>query len=217
MRCRLPNPLLYRLCWLPAIGFMAVMLFAVACTGTARDRVMHFFFEYPATEAIGKPLESGKDITAGEVAMAGPNTPFAVSRHRPFVEHRCQVCHNPDRQFAPRADMPSRCRNCHTRYFEEAPYRHAPALREDCTLCHTMHASRHSALLRFSQAVLCTSCHDAQFEDSALTTYHRGMDTVDCTACHNPHASTRRMLLKPEAERLPIPVSGNGSRSTVVN
>lgn len=217
MRCRLPNPLLYRLCLLPTIGLTAIMLFAGACTGTARDRVMHFFFEYPDNTASGKPLKPEEDITAAEIAMAGPTTLFAASRHRPFVEHRCQVCHNPDRQFAPRSDMSVRCKNCHAGYFEDAPYRHAPALRNDCILCHTMHASRHGALLRFSQDTLCISCHDAQFEDSALTTYHRGIDTVDCTACHNPHASVLRMLLKPEAERPRIPVDGHDNPPTVVN
>ncbi len=205
MRCRLLKPLSTRACLLPAVASAAVMFFVVACSNTTRDRVMHFFFEYPDPEPSTKALDSGDHLTAREVAMGGPLAPFAVSRHRPFVERRCDVCHDAQRQFAPRSDQTAACARCHAGYFEAVPFGHAPVLTKDCTVCHTMHVSRHDGLLRFSQATLCTSCHEAQFEDAALTSYHRGISAVDCTACHDPHGSALRMLLKPEKVRPQLP------------
>ena len=213
MRYRMPNLFSKRVYLLPAAVLVAVIFFVAACSMTARDRVMHFFFEYPAeADASQESLESEGFLTARQVAAGGATAPFAVSRHSPFVERRCAVCHDPQRQFAPRADQSATCQSCHASYFQRVPFGHAPVVTGDCTFCHTMHVSQHESLLKFSQATLCVSCHDAEFEEAALATYHRGIESLKCTACHNPHGSSLRMLLKPEKDRPGVP-AGRSERS----
>lgn len=189
----------------------------VACSHGTRDRMMHFFFEYPLLDDDSESLVSGDLRTARDVALGGPRTSVPVSRHRPFVERRCAVCHEPTRPFAPRPDQSTACRSCHADQFEELAYGHAPVLTGDCTVCHTMHVSRHDSLLRFSQPTLCRSCHEAEYEAEALTTYHRGIDGLDCTACHDPHASSLPMLLKPENDRAAARPGAPVGRSDGVN
>ena len=64
-----------------------------------------------------------------------------------------------------------------------------------------MHTSRYPGLLNARQAELCTSCHAAQQDDAALTSYHKEIEVVACTGCHDPLFADNPLLLKAEDVR----------------
>lgn len=163
---------------------------------------MHFFFEYPGPPA---KVDEASQQKPAELFERFPVTerpsPEFVSRHPPFAEHRCRSCHVPEMGQAPRADFAGACRQCHQTYFQYHRFGHAPVVSGECRLCHVMHVSRERALLKTPQATLCTSCHPAHQDESALDSYHQGIMRVACTACHEAHFADSQSLLKPEEVR----------------
>jgi len=181
-----------------AAGAILVLL---GCSTETRSRLMHFFFEYPEPMSTGEPAEQRPDVAPQARLPEQAEEPTIASRHTPFVERQCGSCHEADAGQAPRAEFMVACRICHSPYFQYQRYAHAPVVSSDCQVCHVMHLSPHKALLKASQAILCTDCHAAHADESALTTYHRGIDRWDCTACHDAHFGDSPALLKPEQQR----------------
>jgi predicted CXXCH cytochrome family protein len=60
-----------------------------------------------------------------------------------------------------------------------------------------MHTSRWDGLLHHTETKLCISCHAADYDDEAATTYHRGIGGKACSNCHDPHFADNPGLLKP--------------------
>ncbi len=202
MRVRIVHPPVLRdLLLLAAVGVVGA-LFAVACAPDSRDRMMHFFFEIPDKTTDAGPAATPGSVAANDTAFGGKWPQHVVSRHPPFLERRCQVCHDPDNSNTPRVDQLTGCKACHPKLFEYRRYGHGPAVNGSCVLCHNMHLSLQDALLQSPQAQLCTSCHAAQDGSEALDTYHRDIESRDCTACHDPHGADNPGLLTPAAVKL---------------
>jgi len=197
MRVRLVHsPVVRDLLLVAAVGVAGALL-VVACAPDSRERMRHFFFEIPDDAKGGGDAAAPGSVTARDIAFGGEWPQYVVSRHPPFLERRCQVCHDLDNGNTPRADQLTGCKSCHPKYFEYRRYGHGPAVGGFCTLCHNMHASYQRSLLQGPQARLCTSCHAAQYSDEALGTYHRDIESRDCTTCHDPHGTDTPGLLVP--------------------
>lgn len=182
----------------------------LGCSADARTRVMHFFFEYPPSVEPDRIPNVERSVVAEAASGPTKSAPRFASRHAPFTERACQSCHVSGAGQAPRSDFADACRECHAPYFAYRRFGHAPVVTQDCRYCHTMHTSRYPALLKAPQAEMCTSCHAAQQDEAALTSYHRGIDVVACTSCHDPHFADNPLLLKPEDVRRAL----NEARST---
>ena len=196
-----------------ALILVCVVGLPLGCSPALRSRVMHFFFEYPEPQ---KPVDAvdRRPIRQAETPALTvvPADRFA-SRHPPFVQRACASCHVRDQSQSPRADFQAACRECHQTYFTYHRFGHAPAASGDCRICHVMHVSKYAALLTESQAVLCTRCHEAHVDESALTSYHRDIVGLDCTACHEAHFGESQMLLKANRPgNATQPATGNGGR-----
>jgi len=169
----------------------------VACAPDSRDRMARFFFEVPDQKDATPDASAPRSATAKEVAFGNHWPEYVVSRHPPFVERRCQVCHDTEAGNAPRSDQLTGCKSCHPERFEYRRFGHGPAASGACLQCHNMHTSYQRALLRAPQALLCTKCHAAQYDSAALETYHKDIESRDCTTCHDPHGTDVPGLLVP--------------------
>jgi len=176
-----------------AAGAIAVVL---GCSADTRSRLMHFFFEYPQPASAPEHADQPTDDTPDDRPLDRPQTVAVASRHAPFIQRQCQSCHAAEFGQATRDDFLSACRDCHPTYFEYRRFAHAPVASADCRYCHVMHVSQQAALIKAPQRILCTDCHDAQADDSALDTYHRGIDLRHCTDCHDAHFGESSALLK---------------------
>ncbi len=176
----------------------------VACAADTRRRVMHFFFEYPDAPSVdsSKPAEPGLTTSANRSADDRRRSLRVMSQHPPFTMRQCESCHAPELGQRLHDDFPSLCRDCHETHFEERRYVHGPVASGDCLFCHTMHVSTEKALLTQPQAVLCTSCHPAQWDDGAPAPYHDGIERLACTDCHEAHFADNPKLMKPDRVRL---------------
>jgi len=194
--------------WRVLVSAAVVGLAVAACSVESRDRLKRFFFEVPPSNA-----ESGGEAPGNAaVAPTAAPTPAAhtafggtwpenvVSRHRPFAERRCGMCHDAQKGNAPFADQMPGCKSCHSELFGYRRYEHGPFASRDCTHCHEMHTSRWGHLLHKPETKLCVDCHAAQYSDEALATYHASINSQKCTACHDPHFSEIPSLLKPGHE-----------------
>lgn len=202
--------------WRVLVSAAVIGLAVAACSVQSRDRLKHFFFEVPktnaesGTEAPAKAAAAGTETAAGTASAAptpAAHTAFGgtwpknvVSRHPPFAERRCSMCHDAHKGNAPLADQMPGCKSCHSELFQYRRYEHGPFASRDCLHCHEMHTSRWEKLLHKPETKLCVDCHAAQYSDEALTTYHASINSQKCTDCHDPHFSDNPRLLKPGHE-----------------
>ena len=68
----------------------------------------HFFFEIPAEDETAEATEAPDDTApapAAQTAFGGTWPRYVVSRHRPFAERRCGVCHDAEQGNQPLAPV----------------------------------------------------------------------------------------------------------------
>jgi len=183
--------------WQVAATGVVVGMAAVACSVESRERLKHFFFEVPDNGPPSDAPADGAPTPAAHAAFGGTWPRYVVSRHRPFAERRCGVCHDAERGNAPLEDQITACTSCHTEYFRYRRYGHGPAALNQCGYCHDMHTSRWDGLLKQPESELCVSCHAAQYSKEATATYHASIEAKTCTDCHEPHYADNPGLLKP--------------------
>jgi len=116
------------------------------------------------------------------------------SEHQPYVEKRCNDCHdkNTDSGFVVAAD--ALCAHCH-KDFPKGDFLHGPAAVGGCLKCHVPHTSENPSLLVKPKGELCKSCHT---EPRISQQLHNNVKTkgVECTDCHDPHGGSVRFFLK---------------------
>jgi predicted CXXCH cytochrome family protein len=91
---------------------------------------------------------------------------FNLPSHHPVPEGRmtCTACHSPHKGSIYRAGSTSLvsenefCLSCHTAQRGPFTFEHE-ALREGCTVCHTVHGSVNAKMLTVRDANLCLKCH----------------------------------------------------------
>lgn len=165
----------------------------LSCSAPARDRVMHFFFEYPATASAPGDASSRPTSAAAPIPLLADKR-IVASAHPPFVQRQCVSCHNPANAYQPPLDV---CRACHAKLYEPRPFAHGPFAADACMQCHVPHASSLRKLLRVPDPDQCLRCHEmTKFPECPGRKYHV---PGACTACHEPHNADRRFMLKPRA------------------
>lgn len=170
-------------------------LILVGCSAAAKERILNWFFEIPATQtAESTRALPGQPITAATQPQVMPELGRRfTSVHPPFAQRRCTACHDAAQRMQPRKDALDSCRGCHERYFS-SEVGHAPVNQGQCEVCHDMHQSREPALLKKATYDLCMECHDESELFSTET--HRNEEARRCTQCHDAHFGAEN-LLKP--------------------
>jgi len=178
------------------LGVVGLLALSVACSGTARYRVLSFFLD--GVPPPGTP--SGTD-TGGpeglrlEAPIEPPRTqPYQLYiPHTPYRENRCEGCHNANSGQLIRPVQEGLCVSCHSKVVA-APFLHGPVAVNDCTACHQHHTSPFPNLLLADPVATCLNCHDR--EDLSAGEYHATLDQRSCTDCHDPHGSDNRFFVK---------------------
>lgn len=102
---------------------------------------------------------------------------FHLPQHHPVLEKKmnCVQCHDPHGRdiFKPAGGLalarPNEpCSECHRQQTRPFVFEH-PALREGCTVCHTVHGSVNAKLLTQPDSNLCLRCH-AQVQGPSVAT-----------------------------------------------
>jgi len=92
---------------------------------------------------------------------------FHLPQHHPVLEHKmsCVQCHDPHGRdiFKPAGGLElarpnEACAECHREQTRPFVFEHA-ALREGCTVCHSVHGSVNAKLLTQRDSNLCLRCH----------------------------------------------------------
>lgn len=122
--------------------------------------------------------------------------------HTPFRERNCAACHD-DRADLIKEAGSRLCLDCHEKKDVSSPAAagmeiHPPVEDEDCSFCHSSHASTEEGLLNEAELTLCLGCH-RKFKKATILkpkSSHEAVLTGKCHRCHEPHFSANRSLLK---------------------
>jgi predicted CXXCH cytochrome family protein len=116
------------------------------------------------------------------------------SKHPPYIEKRCNDCHNKETESGFVVAREALCAHCH-KGFPEGSFLHGPAAVGACLKCHVPHTAQNPNLLVKPKGELCITCHA---ETRVAQGLHSKMVTmgVECTACHDPHGGNNRYFLR---------------------
>jgi len=130
---------------------------------------------------------------------AVPAVPPRFTKHPPFEERRCGMCHESRFSVTLKGTQPQVCFGCHKDFLTDAKVTHLPVEEGECTACHQPHGSANPRLLKNAGADLCWNCHStfAAKAKGPLQSIHPPVLNGQCLRCHAPHVSAnRRLLLK---------------------
>ena len=180
------------------VGFLLLlsMVAWIGC-GTPRERykILSTFFD-------GVPNPDAPKVT--RTAMAASTQPGVVampivSRHKPFVDNKCESCHRSSTGVITEfSEAFKACVKCHTTVTKKYARMHGPVSQAACRWCHTPHESTEPYLLKGPSLQVCTQCHDDQL--LGKNPVQHGDKTTSCVSCHNGHGGTAAFFLKPNAK-----------------
>ena len=70
---------------------LAVML---GCSGAARQKLKHFFFEIPSEQSASQDAANRAPTTAPALPALQLPPPRYLAVHRPFAQQQCAKCHD---------------------------------------------------------------------------------------------------------------------------
>ena len=163
------------------------------------------------------PVASARGGGGGGRGSTRPAQGQIVSRHKPFVEQKCNECHTAKGDKPEFALATASCARCHEKVARQYPVMHGPVVSGACLWCHRPHDSTMPALLRADSSQLCTQCHDRRVLSSE-TAEHQA-EKKGCLDCHTGHGGTDRRMLKapgtppgpvtqPATQPAPVPTIG---------
>ncbi|MFA4015065.1 MAG: hypothetical protein RUDDFDWM_000131 [Candidatus Fervidibacterota bacterium] len=96
-----------------------------------------------------------------------PPTDWKEIRSHPLPaekEPNCSICHTLIKEMDTfrlgEVQLPKACDACHSEIEFELKHHHPKRSIEHCTICHSIHSSNMSSLLKKTPKELCKSCHD---------------------------------------------------------
>jgi predicted CXXCH cytochrome family protein len=116
------------------------------------------------------------------------------SAHPPYVEKRCNDCHDKNKESGFVVEADKLCVHCHTG-FPSGEFVHGPVAVGACLKCHVPHSSKYPSLLVRPRTEVCSICHT---EPRAAMGLHKTAISkeIACVDCHNPHAGNDRYFLR---------------------
>lgn len=119
------------------------------------------------------------------------------SKHQPFADRNCSVCHNIGKGNALVMAADKLCYSCHPDYEHLSGYLHGPVAVSACSACHDAHESKEDHLLARAGDRLCTFCH--KNVGDTYSSDHRALAETGCLSCHRPHSDDNsRFFLRAE-------------------
>lgn len=181
---------------------VCILTLLCGCDPISRHKVLTTVFdgvpslpppELVCAEYADKKVTEFRDELAGKkgdvVKEAGDK-----SRHPPYVEKRCDNCHDKTTQSGFVAPVKELCYVCHVGFLKGS-YVHGPVAAGDCLFCHEPHTSRYPSLLKKDISETCATCHRESRMATAL--HNRVADSkIACAECHNPHYGNVQYFLK---------------------
>ena len=184
------------------VGFlMALGVTLSGCEPITRHKVISTIFDGVPTLPPPAPICTGdadKMVAPYRDEISKKSAPAALglngSKHPPYVEKRCDDCHDKTKEnglVGPRNEF---CFICHTG-FVKGTYVHGPVAVGDCLACHEPHNSNFPSLLKVNKATVCASCH---MEKRLAQGMHEKVRDkgVGCMNCHDPHSTNAPFFLK---------------------
>jgi len=176
---------------------MAVIMLAVACSVEKHYRTLSFFFDgVPDPEAARRTaLPDSLKSAAADTSHLGTVSPeLSFNFHQPYIEKKCDDCHNRGSMGSLALPMPGLCYQCHKELGVDKTWQHGPSSGGYCTQCHEPHRSKNEKLLKKTGSALCFGCHDSRMLEGGG--FHDDPENSSCTGCHNPHGSENHSLLR---------------------
>jgi predicted CXXCH cytochrome family protein len=149
--------------------------------------------EQLCAEYADKRLAAYRDELAQKSAFAKQGAKGG-SQHPPYVEKKCDDCHDKTKEnglVGPRTEF---CFICHAGFVKGTNI-HGPVAVGDCLSCHEPHTSNHPSLLKTAKTDLCLMCHKEARLVQGLHDKARARE-MECLDCHDPHAANAPFFLK---------------------
>jgi predicted CXXCH cytochrome family protein len=181
----------------------SLMLLLAACTTGGKTRLIDVFFDgvppdkkasdnkVPVAKSPVNAIKTEEELP--EIYKRARAAPPG-SRHQPFINRECILCHESEFSEKLRAETTKLCADCHKAYFDPVPFPHAPIKDGKCMECHKPHASPEASLLNKPESEGCAKCHPA--EKLRTTPEHAEMGNAACHSCHEVHGGQKKFLLK---------------------
>jgi predicted CXXCH cytochrome family protein len=189
-------------------GFLAglgIILLIAGCSSPSDRKILSFFFDgvpdgaTPQKRVVPASFTNVPADPVENVRAVLPKEPELCS-HPPFIQHRCNDCHEGRNGMALLAPTLTLCFNCHTNFLNGNESKHQPVEAGDCQLCHAPHQSPNKRLLLKTGKDLCYDCHDDLTQKSKSA--HQPVENGECLSCHAPHASSHKKLVTKAAPAL---------------
>lgn len=148
------------------------------------DQLCQEYHEAKVVEEASKAAPALAAKAAKEVARG----------HRPYVEKRCNDCHDKTKDSGLIKPRDQICFVCHPNIIKKY-FVHGPVSVGACLDCHDPHSSGQSALLKVEKKDLCAVCHK---EKRIAESMHKKVTEsgMACTDCHDPHDGDAKYFLR---------------------
>ncbi|MBJ6751595.1 cytochrome c3 family protein [Geomonas anaerohicana] len=154
----------------------------------------------PPTEQLcqeyheAKVTEEAAKANAPASALAAQAKKAAIKGHPPYMEKRCNDCHDKSTDSGLIKPKDQICFVCHPTIIKKY-YVHGPVSVGACLDCHDPHSSGQPALLKVEKKDLCAVCHK---EKRIAESMHKKVTEsgMACTDCHDPHDGDAKYFLR---------------------
>lgn len=183
------------------VCIVAVIFSLAGCDPVVRHKALTTVFDgvpsLPPTEELCREYEEKlKARLAATATATAEKAATERSAHNPYVEKRCNDCHESTGQVSSGLIKPKNelCFICHSSLMQN-DWSHGPAAVGDCLICHLPHDSSNPSLLVMPLAEICSKCHKERRLAESMHNRFTAKGML-CTDCHDPHSGTSGFFLK---------------------
>jgi predicted CXXCH cytochrome family protein len=156
-----------------------------------------------------------KTDTVEQLCATCHNVPLKKFAHEPFAKGQCTLCHQPHQaenaMLLRNGDGSKHCFTCHGELEKRMTLAsatasssvHKPA-QQNCTNCHSPHATDFPHQLKTTIQQDCYTCHVSTEQKIKKASVSHGAltEASACANCHDPHAAQQPQLLKQRTDQL---------------